>query len=63
MELCGSVVVSWDFSHGRDQDIMLVGKQENGSMNVINVFQGPEVFDLWKKLTVREKKEQDDDQT
>lgn len=62
METYGSVIVSWDFSNGRDKDLMLVGKQENGTMTVINVFQGPEVFDLWRKLTIR-KKEPDNDQT
>lgn len=62
MERYGSVIVSWDFSNGRDKDLMLVGKQENGTMTVINVFQGPEVFDLWRKLTIR-KKEPDNDQT
>ena len=62
METYGSVIVSWDFSNGRDKDLMLVGKQENGTMTVINVFQGPEVFDLWRKLTIR-KKEPGNDQT
>lgn len=56
MELqSGAVIVSWDFSRGRDKDILLVGKQEKGQVEVINAFQGPEAFELWKKLTIRRK--------
>lgn len=57
METSGAVIVSWDFSHGRDQDILLVGKQKNGQVEVINAFQGPEAFTLWRKLTIRRKEE------
>lgn len=55
METSGAVIVSWDFSHGRDKDILLVGKQKNGVVEVINAFQGPEAFELWKKLTIQHK--------
>ena len=57
METSGAVIVSWDFSHGRDQDILLVGKQKNGQVEVINAFQGPEAFTLWRKLAIRRKEE------
>lgn len=53
----GSVIVGWDFSHGLDNDILLVGKQENGDVTVINAFQGQEARDIYKKLTVKKKKE------
>ena len=57
MEKYGSVIVSWDFSHSPDKDILLVGKQKNGKVEVINAFQGQEAYDLWKKLTIKKKKE------
>ena len=53
MESSGSVIVSWDFSNDRDHDILLVGKQEHGRVEVINAFQGPEAYELWKKLTIK----------
>lgn len=53
MELNGSLIISWDFTHGRDKDILLVGKQKNGVVEVINAFQGIEAFELWKKLAIR----------
>lgn len=52
----GSVIVSWDFSHGLDKDILLVGKQENGVVTVINAYQGQEARDIHKKLTVKRRK-------
>lgn len=49
----GSVIVSWDFSHNKDKDILIVGKQENGIVTVINAYQGQEARDIHKKLTVK----------
>ena len=56
MEKVDSVIVSCNFSNGPDQDILLVGKQKNGKIEVINAFQGPEAYELWKKLTIKKKK-------
>ena len=55
-EKIGSVIVSWDFSHGDGPGLVLVGKQKNGKVEVINAFQGPEAYALWKKLTNSKKK-------
>ena len=49
----GAVIVSWDFSHGadgKDKDILLVGKQTNGKVAVINAFQGQEAHEIYEKL-------------
>lgn len=56
MEKVDSVIVSCNFSNDPDQDILLVGKQKNGKIEVINAFQGPEAYELWKKLTIKKKK-------
>lgn len=49
----GSVIVSWDFSHGKDKSILLVGKQENGRVDIVNAFQGAEAEELYEKLVTR----------
>lgn len=49
----GSVIVSWDFSHGKDKSVLLVGKQENGKVEIVNAFQGKEAEEIYKKLTTR----------
>lgn len=50
----GSVIVSWDFSNGKDAGVLLVGKQEPGKpVQIVNAFQGEEAEKLMKKLTIR----------
>ena len=51
MKSSGSVIVSWDFSNGKDVGVLIVGEQKNGKVNIINAFQGQEAKDLYKKLT------------
>ena len=56
MEAISSVIVSWDFSHGedgRDHDLALVGKMVDGSVQIINAFQGPEARDLVEKIITK----------
>ena len=50
----GAVIVSWDFSNGKDADILLVGKQNNGVVDVINAFQGQDARDIYEKLLTKE---------
>lgn len=53
----GAYVVSWDFTHGNDVGVLLVGQQEKGKMNIVNAFQGQEAFDIYTKLTTVKSKE------
>ena len=53
--LSGSVIVSWDLSHGRDIGV-LCGEQTNGHVTIINVYQGKEADDIYKKLTTPNEK-------
>lgn len=55
MKSVGSVIVSWDFSNGKDVGVLLVGKQVNGKVEVINAFQGEEAYELYRRLTVQKK--------
>lgn len=56
----GAYIVSWDFSHGDDKAILLVGRQKSkGNVDIINAFQGQEAIDIYKKLsTVKKIKEE-----
>lgn len=56
MKSSGAVIVSWDFSHDRDKQVLLVGKQENGLVEVINIFQGEEAHEIYDRLVTVKKK-------
>lgn len=55
MKSVGSVIVSWDFSHGKDADILLVGEQTDGRVDIINAIQGPEAKALCRRLMTQKK--------
>lgn len=55
MQKNGSVIVSWDFSNGEDTSILLVGRQRQGKMDIINIYQGKEAEELFRKLVVEKK--------
>lgn len=50
MNSYGSVIVSWDFSNGRDASILLVGKQVNGCVEIVNAFQGEKAEKMYQQL-------------
>lgn len=52
-----SLLVGVDFANGEDVGVLLVGRQENGVVKIINAFQGQEAIDIYKKLIDVEKKE------
>ena len=54
MKTSGSVIVSWDFSNGKDVGVLIVGKQEKGKVDIVNAYQGKEAEELYRKLSVRE---------
>lgn len=56
MKDVGSVIVSWDFSHGKDVGILIVGVQEKGEVIIINAFQGEGAKELYQKLTAKKGK-------
>lgn len=55
MKSTDSVIVSWDLLHGKDVGVLLVGKQVNGRVEIINAFQGEEAYELYRRLTVQKK--------
>jgi len=46
MKSTDSVIVSWDFSRGKDVGVLIVGSQKNGRVDVINAYQGKEAYEL-----------------
>jgi hypothetical protein len=59
----GSLLVGWDYSHGKDEMVLIVGqKRMNESVEIINAFHGKDAEELYEKLTTR-KQEETNDQT
>lgn len=61
-KLNSSLLVGFDFTRGTDVGVLLVGKQENGEVTIVNAIQGQEAWDLYQRL-VTVKKEGGSDQT
>ena len=55
-----SVIVAVDFSHGDDTGVLIVGKQMDGHMEIINAFQGKDAEELWEKLVGFRKEKKND---
>lgn len=51
------LLVSVDFTQGEDTGVLIVGRQKNGKVDVINAFQGQKAIDIYKKLITVNKKE------
>lgn len=55
----GAFIVSWDFSHGTDKAILLVGDKSSGTMEVVNAFSGQEAIDIYEKLSKKKESKND----
>ena len=53
----GAYIVSWDFSH-EDVGVLIVGRQHNGKVDIVNAFQGKEAHDIYEKLSTVKKVEE-----
>ena len=51
------LLVSVDFTQGEDTGVLIVGRQKNGKVDIINAFQGQDAIDIYKKLITVNKKE------
>ena len=50
------LLVGVDFTKGEDVGILIVGRQKNGKIDIINAFQGQEAANIYRKLiTIRNK--------
>lgn len=51
------LLVSVEFTQGEDAGVLIVGRQKNGKVDVVNAFHGQEAIDIYKKLITVNKKE------
>lgn len=49
------LLVSVDLTKGEDTGVLIVGRQKNGKVDIVNAFQGQEAADLYRKLTTVKK--------
>ena len=52
----GVMLVSWDFTKGRDNDLILVAQKdakEPGGLKIVNALSGPEAMDIYKRLVTK----------
>lgn len=57
MNLEGSFIVSYSFSD-HDIGVLLVGKQTNGIVDVVNAFEGKEAMDIFRMISKKKNKEE-----
>lgn len=50
MKSTDSVIMSWDFSRGKDVGVLIVGRQKKGKVEIINAYQGEEAKSIYQKL-------------
>ena len=56
-EIRDTILVSVDFTNGKDSSVMIVGrKRPNQTVEIINALQGKEAEDLYSKLVTPVKK-------
>ena len=54
MKTTDTILVSYDFTHGKDVSVLIVGRKEPGkAIDIVNAFQGEEAEELYKKLITR----------
>jgi hypothetical protein len=64
MKTCDSILVCFDYTHGKDKSVLIVGrKNPRQAVEIINAFQGEEAEELYKKLVTRKNAEDKNDGT
>lgn len=49
-----SCIVAFDYTNGKDNTVLIVGKKKEGmDVDIINAFQGEEAIELWNRLTTQ----------
>lgn len=55
MKVNESLIIGVDLSDDKDVGVLIVGRQKNGEVTIINAFQDKEAFDIYRKLITVEK--------
>lgn len=56
------LLVSFDMTHGADNEICIVGKKDGKAITIVNAFKGQDAIDIFKMLTTLNKKLEDQSQ-
>lgn len=54
--LNNTLLVGFDFTHGKDQNVLIVGKKNGKTIDIINAFQGEDARALYDLLVTKEQK-------
>lgn len=46
-----TLLVSFDFTHGEDKSILIVGKKEGEALTIVNAFEGVKAEKIFRLLT------------
>lgn len=52
------LMVTFDFTHGDDHKICIVGKKDGGMITIINAFEGEKAEEIFHLLTTVQNKEE-----
>ena len=53
MPLNDTLLVGFDFTHGEDEEILIVGRKDGDTLEVVNAFQGGNARALYELLTTK----------
>ena len=60
MNTSDTLLIGYDFSHGKDISVAIVGRRTKGTIDIINALYGQEAEELYERLTtVRKGKSHD----
>jgi hypothetical protein len=54
MPLHDTLLVGFDFTHGKDNDILIVGKKAGKILEIINAFKGENAKAMYELLTTKQ---------
>jgi hypothetical protein len=53
MPLNDTLLVGFDFTHGKDDNVLIVGKKNGKGLEIINAFQGEDAKAMYELLTTK----------
>ena len=54
MKTTDTLIISYDFTHGKDKSVLIIGrKQPNQVVDIVNAFQGEEAENIYKSLITK----------
>lgn len=56
-----SLLIGYDFTHGKDKSVLIVGRKTKGvAVEIINAFQGEEAEELYLRLVTKKGETKDE---